>query len=113
MLAPIEQWWTEDEIWRQYCEELKQTTSLVSIVWVAWQMGLWIGRAIVEDQLNTRAQLSSPWRKCRHCGRQLRSKGFEKRRMLTLVGWVKWRRRVGCCPEGCRNSREHPFDQVL
>ena len=113
MLAPIEQWWPEDEIWRQYCEDLKQTTSLVSIVWVAWQMGLWIGRAIVEDQLNTRAQLSSPWSKCRHCGRQLRSKGFEKRRMLTLVGWVKWRRRVGCCPDGCRGSREHPFDQVL
>jgi hypothetical protein len=113
MLALIEQLWPEDEIWRQYCQDLNQATALVSIVWVAWRMGLWIARALVEDHLNVRAQVPSPWSACRHCGRQLHSKGFEHRQMLTLVGWVKWRRRVGCCPNGCQGSRTIPFDQVL
>ena len=69
-------------------------------------MDLWIGRAIVEDQLYR----LDPWSKCRYCERQLRVKGYEKRRMLTLVGR---RRQVGCCPDGCRESREHPLDEAL
>jgi hypothetical protein len=33
--------------------------------------------------------------------------------MLTLVGWVEWRRRVGRCPNRCAGSHRAPFDAVL
>ncbi|MBD2096380.1 hypothetical protein H6F90_14660 [Trichocoleus sp. FACHB-591] len=33
--------------------------------------------------------------------------------MLTLVGWVEWKRRVGRCPHYCSGSQQAPFDQEL
>lgn len=33
--------------------------------------------------------------------------------MLTLVGWVAWRRRVGRCPNRCASGHDAPFDKVL
>jgi hypothetical protein len=33
--------------------------------------------------------------------------------MLTLVGWVEWKRRIGRCPNRCAGSRCAPFDAVL
>lgn len=39
--------------------------------------------------------------------------GFVKRQMLTLVGQVEWKRRVGRCPHRCLGSQQIPFDVVL
>ncbi len=47
------------------------------------------------------------------CGRRLVSKGFVKRQMLTLVGTVEWKRRVGRCPQKCSGSQQIPFDVTL
>lgn len=47
------------------------------------------------------------------CGTRLLSKGFVKRRMLTLVGEVEWKRRVGRCPRHCPSSHRTPFDELL
>lgn len=33
--------------------------------------------------------------------------------MLTLVGRVSWRRRMGRCPRGCHGSQQAPLDQTL
>jgi len=41
---------------------------------------------IVEQQLTERAQAPTPWPHC-SVSAQLNSKGFVKRRILTLVGW--------------------------
>jgi hypothetical protein len=76
-------------------------------------MGLWIAKAIVEEQLAERAQAHIAWPCCPNCGRRLMSKGFVKRRMLTLVGEVEWKRRVGRCPRHCPGSHSTPFDNVL
>lgn len=76
-------------------------------------MGLWLAKAILQQQLAERAQVPTQWTKCSVCGTQLRSKGFVKRRMLTLVGWVEWKRRVGRCPRHCFGSQRTPFDAVL
>ena len=35
------------------------------------------------------------------------------RRLLTLVGWVEWKRRVGRCPQRCAGSHDIPFDRTL
>lgn len=113
MLTPIEKLLSEDEAWQQKCEDLNNAHTLSSMVWIAWQMGLWIARLLLEENLNQHAQLPSQWSSCSKCGKVLNSKGFEKRRILTLVGWVNWRRRVGCCPYGCKGTREYPFDNQL
>ncbi len=59
------------------------------------------------------AQLPQQWGNCHQCGSRLESKGFVSRRMLTLVGWGEWRRRVGRCPNRCAGSHDAPFDKVL
>ncbi len=113
MLAAMEQLWREEPQWKAYCEALQTASELSVIVWVAWQMGLWIARAIVQEQVRERATQPPEWSSCPKCGRRLNSKGFEQRRIQTLVGWVSWRRRIGRCPGGCHGVQEAPFDRVL
>jgi hypothetical protein len=74
-------------------------------------MGLWLAKAIVE-QLAERAQLPTHWQCCSVCETLLHSKGFVKRQILTLIGWVEWKRRVGRCPRRCLVSHQVPFDEV-
>jgi hypothetical protein len=99
--------------WQQMRERLHQSTSLASVVLAAWQMGLWVARQMVEYELEKRAQASEDWRRCPECGQRLHSKGFAPRQMLTLVGVVRWRRRVGRCPKRCEGSQQIPLDKVL
>lgn len=47
------------------------------------------------------------------CGARLVSKGFVKRQMLTLIGKVEWKRRVGRCPHRCLGSQQTPLDDAL
>ena len=74
-------------------------------------MGLWLAKAIVE-QLTERAQAPMPWPHCFVCRTQLNSKGFVKRRVLTFVDWVKWKRRVGIYPHRPCSQRT-PFDYTV
>jgi hypothetical protein len=83
MLPPIEQLLPNDGHWQQLCKMLKAKVTLTTLVLSAWQMGLWLARAIVEQQLTERAQAPTPWPHCSVCGTQLNSKGFVKRRILT------------------------------
>jgi hypothetical protein len=92
---------------------VRKSVTLASLVLIAWQIGLWFARALVNHHLNERAQLPQSWGNCRQCGSRLESKGFVNRQMLTLVGWVEWRRRVGRCPHRCAGSHAAPFDAVL
>lgn len=94
-------------------ENLQRSVTLASLVLAAWQIGLWFARVLVNHELNERAQLPQSWGNCHGCGSRLESKGFVSRRMLTLVGWVEWRRRVGRCPHRCAGSHDVPFDAVL
>jgi hypothetical protein len=103
----------KDIEWQQMREELSQSTTLASIVLVAWQMGLWLARSIVEHELYKRSYQPQVWGVCLQCGERLQSKGFVERQILTLVGLVRWKRRVGRCPNRCRGSQQVPFDSVL
>jgi len=98
---------------QQLYEKMQGRVSLASLVLAAWQLGLWFAQKLVEQQLNARAQEHQVWGNCADCGSRLESKGFVNRRMLTLVGWVEWRRRVGRCPNRCPGSHHPPFDAVL
>ncbi len=60
---------------------------------------MWFAKTLVEQQLNERGKQLDEWGNCSTCGRRIQSKGFVRRRMLTLVGRVEWKRRVvGRCP---------------
>ena len=99
--------------WQQMREKFHQSTTLAALVLSAWQMGMWLARAFVEYELNQRAQQPEQWGACPKCGAKLESKGFANRQMLTLVGWVEWRRRIGRCPNRCRGPQAVPFDAEL
>lgn len=99
--------------WQHFYEQLQTSTTLASLVLTAWQIGLWFAKTLVEQQLDERAKRPEVWESCPQCGHCLQSKGFVSRRMLTLVGWVEWKRRVGRCPNRCRGSYSTPFDGEL
>ena len=113
MQCSIEQLLPNDPNWQQLCEKLKSAIPLTTLVLIAWQMGLWLAKTIVERQLMERAQAPTQWAHCTICGSQLVSKGFVKRCILTLVGQVEWKRRVGRCPRHCLGSQKTPLDDVL
>ncbi|MBW4422265.1 MAG: ISKra4 family transposase [Myxacorys californica WJT36-NPBG1] len=99
--------------WQQMRKTFHQSTTLAALVLAGWQMGMWLARAFVEYELNQRAQQPEQWGHCCECGTRLHSKGYASRRMLTLVGWVEWRRRVGRCPNRCGGSQVVPLDEEL
>jgi len=113
MLTSIEQLVGNNSDWQQLSQRLSQATSLSGIVLVAWQMGIWLARGIVSQQLAVRAQAPSPWGDCPVCGSRIVSKGFASRQMLTLVGVVQWKRRVGRCPKQCLGTQSIPLDRAL
>lgn len=94
-------------------EKFHQSTTLAALVLAAWQMGMWLAHAFVEYELNQRAQQPEQWGQCPKCGAKLQSKGFADRQMLTLVGWIAWRRRIGRCPNRCSSPQVVPFDDEL
>ena len=104
---------SESPGWLALLDRLQKSQTLAAIVLSAWHIGLYVARTLVEQQLNDRAQGPTEWGRCCVCGHRLHSKGFASRQLLTLVGRVRWRRRVGRCPQGCRGSQSIPFDTVL
>jgi hypothetical protein len=74
--------------WEQRCEQLRSASTLSAMVWIALQMGLWIARQLLEQELEHRAHLSIAWEPCPQCGTQLHSKGWQARQMQTLVGQI-------------------------
>lgn len=99
--------------WQQLQEKLHHNHTLAGLVLTAWQIGLWLANGLVEAELNQRAQQAMGWGRCPQCGAMFQSKGYANRQMLTLVGRVEWRRRVGRCPNRCTGSQSVPFDEIL
>lgn len=94
-------------------EQLEAASSLSRIVLLAVQLARRLAVRIIAAVLQRRAELPTNWPLCPVCGRRLRSKGFVKRQVLTLVGVVCFRRRVGRCPQGCQIGQIAPLDQEL
>ncbi len=113
MQFPIEQVMPDHEEWQQLCNKLRVAESFTAIVLTARLIGLQFAQVIIEQQLAERAQAQKNWHHCSVCNTQLVSKGFACRRILTIVGWVAWKRRVGRCPRRCLGSQSVPLDQAL
>lgn len=110
---PLEQYLPDDPNWHRLCQAHRQAETLTALVLTAWRMGIWFAKVIVEQQLIDRAQAPTEWSDCSVCGTRLVSKGFAKRQMFTLIGEVKWKRRIGRCPRRCPGSQQVPFDAIL
>ena len=80
---------------------------------MGFEIALWVARVLVEQELERRAQVPTPWPTCPHCGRRLRSKGFRTRQLTTWLGPIRWRRRVGRCPSHCAGAQVTPLDEAL
>lgn len=112
-LRLIEQICSDNVDWQQLCQRLQSAVSLSALILVAWQIGLYIARMLVEQQLSERVQQVTSLGCCSVCQTRLVSKGWSKRRILTLVGWVRWKRRIGRCPHKCPGGQSIPFDDIL
>lgn len=113
MQIAIEQILFDDPNWQQLCQQLRSAVTLASLVVIAWKMGMRVAKALVEQQLTERGQHQDEQSYCSVCRTPLLSKGFAKRRMVTLVGEVHWKRRIRRCPHHCPHSDKAPSDAAL
>jgi len=93
--------------------ENSSTFTVLVLVLSAWHLAMCLAAKFVEAELEKRAMQKRNWGKCHHCGKNLQSKGFQRREMKTLVGKVVWRRRVGRCPNKCKIGQVAPLDKEL
>jgi len=94
-------------------ERFFASKTLSQLVLNAIEVAFHFARALVEFELKRRAEKPTDWPKCSGCGCGLESKGVLPRSLLTLVGRIHWRRRVGRCPQGCQMGQVVPLDQAL
>ena len=100
--------------WQPLMEAVVQAPSLARIILAAWVLARFVAVCVVEAVLEERAQRPTAWPTCPQCGARLQSKGFVARQLTTLVGVVRWRRRVGRCPQGCAlGPQVAPLDEAL
>lgn len=96
-------------------EKVKHAPRLAMLVLAAFQLGRAIAVQVTEEVLNERGQAAEPKEgiACPSCGEKLESKGLKPREVLTLIGWVRWRRRVRGCARGCEAGQVAPSDAAL
>jgi hypothetical protein len=94
-------------------EKVQAATKLAMLVMAALQMGRAVAVKAVEEILNERGQAPDEGDRCPQCGAKLESKGLKPRVVLTLIGWVRWRRRVRSCCQGCETEQVVPSDKAL
>jgi hypothetical protein len=75
------------------------------MVLAAGQLACRLAVLLVQEVLTQHAQQPTAWPTCPRCGARLRSKGFLPRQLTTLLGILRWKRRVGRCPRGCKIIR--------
>jgi hypothetical protein len=52
-----EQLFNDEPEWQQLCQKFQDSSTLTTLVLTAWQMGGWFARTLVEQQLQSRANL--------------------------------------------------------
>ena len=94
-------------------EEIGNANSLALLIMSTVRFVFALAVEIVESELAERAQTKQEWPAWPVCGKRLHSKGWVERQMTTLVGVIRWSRRVGRCPDGCKIALVAPLDQQL
>lgn len=102
-----------DPEWQIMFDELDHATTLPLLIIAAWQLARVLAVKIIEETLAERAQAKTEWKPCPKCEKRLESKGFKPRQMKSILGDIKWKRRVGRCPKKCVIGQIAPFDEEL
>jgi hypothetical protein len=92
---------------------IEEAHTLSKLILAAWSLARVLARHLVEAVLAERARRPTSWPCCPQCGACMRSKGFVKRQVLSLLGPLRWQRRVGRCPQGCETPQVAPLDDEL
>ncbi len=99
--------------WQTMVDELAKATTLSVLIMVAWQLARVLTVRMVEETLTRRAQTKTEWAPCPKCGKRLQSKGFKPRQIKSIMGNIKWQRRLGRCSNKCVIGQIAPFDEEL
>src|SRR5512132_3328659 len=92
---------------------VEEAHTLPELVLAAWSLARVLAIRLVESVLAERARRPTSWPRCPQCGACLHSKGFVRRQVISLVGPIRWQRRVGRCPQGCETPQVAPLDDEL
>lgn len=87
--------------------------ALTALIRAAWQVARVLAGHMVEAVLAERARRPPAWPACAACGTPLQRKGFAARQVTSVLGPLRWRRRVGRCPRGCPREQVVPLDAAL
>jgi len=94
-------------------DELANAATLSCMIIIAWRLARTIAVLLVEEVLTNRAQAPTEWSMCEKCGKRLQSKGFAPRQIKSVIGIIKWQRRLGRCPGKCAIGQVAPLDEAL
>ena len=92
---------------------VEEAYTLPELVLAAWSFARVLARHLGEAVLTERARRPTLWPRCPQCGAGMRSKGFVKRQIISLLGPLRWQRRVGRCPQGGETPQVAPLDTAL
>ena len=98
---------------QELIDKVHSAPTLSAMVMAAWPLARHLTVCVVEEALVQRAHQPTPWPTCQRCGTRLHSKGFLPRQLTTLLGVVRWERRIGRCPRGCKLGQVAPLDEAL
>jgi hypothetical protein len=103
----------DDPILQQGLQSAYHAANLTELIVAAWALARVMAVQVVESVLKEWAGRPTSWPPCPNCGKTLHSKGLAKREVKSLLGVIRWRRRVGRCPEGCEIGQVAPLDEAL
>ena len=92
---------------------MEEAHTLPKLILAAWSLARVLARHLVEAVLAERARRPTSWPCCPQCGACMRRKGLAKRQVLSLLGPLRWQRRVGRGPQGCETPQVAPLDDAL
>jgi hypothetical protein len=98
---------------QELIEAIENASSLTLLVLSGWRLARMLAIKLVVEVLTERAQRPTQWSDCPKCGKRLHSKGFVSRQITSVIGTIRWKRRVGRCPHGCTIGQVAPLDNAL
>ena len=98
---------------QELVEAIENASTLTLLVLSAWRLARMLAMKLVVEVLTGRAQSPTQWPDCPKCGKRLHSKGFVPRQITSVIGFIRWKRRVGRCPKGCSIGQIAPLDKAL
>lgn len=98
---------------QELIEKAKNAPTLTKLILVAWQLACELAVMLAEEILTERANQPCQWPRCPKCGDRIENKGREDRQIKTLIGVIRWKRKVGRCPNGCKIGQISPLDEEL